>query len=210
MGCALAHETVTCVGRLRGLRWAVRVAMAFVAVVDWWQAVWTCPKPNIITHPQYFTYLFWLPTRKGLLHNNSGVSCVASSICAISPGRHVHPPGPALAAVPPQETVFRGFLLTSLTRFMPTWAAVLASSVGFGVAHLSARDLPVLSALGVLLGFSYVRSRNLLTPIIIHGAWNSGVLTLLFWLTSEGVDVTSMLQVGLVQRGQYRPAYRLQ
>lgn len=79
---------------------------------------------------------------------------------------------------------------------MPTWAAVLASSVGFGVAHLSARDLPVLSALGVLLGFSYVRSRNLLTPIIIHGAWNSGVLTLLFWLTSEGVDVTSMLQVG--------------
>ncbi|PNG99922.1 hypothetical protein TSOC_014288, partial [Tetrabaena socialis] len=91
------------------------------------------------------------------------------------------------------ETVFRGFLLTSLTRFMPTWAAVLASSGFFGLAHLSARDLPVLSALGLLLGWSYVRSRNLLTPIIIHGAWNSTVLTLLFWLASEGVDVQQLI-----------------
>jgi hypothetical protein len=53
----------------------------------------------------------------------------------------------------------------------------------------------VLVALGVLLGWSYVRSRNLLTPIIIHGAWNSGVLTLLFWLTSDGVDVLKLLEV---------------
>ncbi|PNW83179.1 hypothetical protein CHLRE_06g310050v5 [Chlamydomonas reinhardtii] len=92
-----------------------------------------------------------------------------------------------------EETVFRGFLLTSLTRFMPTWAAVVASSGFFGLAHLSPRDLPVLSALGLLLGWSYVRSRNLLTPILIHGAWNSGVLTVLFWLASEGVDVQQLI-----------------
>ncbi|GFR52801.1 hypothetical protein Agub_g15423 [Astrephomene gubernaculifera] len=92
-----------------------------------------------------------------------------------------------------EETVFRGFLLTSLTRFMPTWAAVVASSVSFGLAHLSARDLPVLSALGLLLGWSYVRSRNLLTPILIHGVWNSAVLTLLFFLAAEGVDVQQLL-----------------
>ncbi|EFJ52218.1 hypothetical protein VOLCADRAFT_120396 [Volvox carteri f. nagariensis] len=92
-----------------------------------------------------------------------------------------------------EETVFRGFLLTSLTRFMPTWAAVAASSVSFGLAHLSARDLPVLCALGLLLGWSYVRSRNLLTPIVIHGAWNSAVLTLLFWLAAEGVDVQQLI-----------------
>lgn len=92
-----------------------------------------------------------------------------------------------------EETVFRGFLLTSLTKFMPTWAAVVASSVAFGLAHLSARDLPVLSGLGMLLGFSYVRSRNLLTPILIHGAWNSGVLSLLFYLAAQGVDVQELL-----------------
>jgi hypothetical protein len=79
---------------------------------------------------------------------------------------------------------------------MPTWAAVVASSVAFGLAHLSARDLPVLSALGLLLGWSYVRSRNLLTPIVIHGAWNSAVLTLLFMLAAQGVDVQELITVG--------------
>jgi membrane protease YdiL (CAAX protease family) len=95
-----------------------------------------------------------------------------------------------------EETLFRGFLLASLTRFMPTWAAVVASSTAFGLAHLSLRDLPVLIALGCWLGAIYCRSRNLLTPIIVHGAWNSSVLTLLFWLTAHGVDVGKMLREG--------------
>lgn len=93
-----------------------------------------------------------------------------------------------------EETVFRGFLLASLTKFMPTWAAVVASSVTFGIAHLSSRDFPVLTALGILLGFSYVRSKNLLTPIVIHGAWNSLVLTILFALAASGLDLQELLQ----------------
>ncbi len=90
--------------------------------------------------------------------------------------------------------MFRGFLLPSLTKYVPTWAAILLSSVAFGAAHLSPRDLPVLVALGCLLGVSYVRSRNLLTPIVIHGAWNSTVLTLLFGLAASGIDIESALQ----------------
>lgn len=92
-----------------------------------------------------------------------------------------------------EETVFRGFLLTTLTKFMPTWVAVLISSFGFGAAHASARDLPQLAALGTLLGFSYVRSRNLLTPMLIHGAWNGTVLIALFTLASSGVDLQEVL-----------------
>lgn len=42
-----------------------------------------------------------------------------------------------------------------------------------------------LTALGFLLGFAYVRSRNLLTPMLIHGAWNGSVLTILFLLASQ-------------------------
>lgn len=53
--------------------------------------------------------------------------------------------------------MFRGFLLPSLTRFMPTWAALGVSSFAFGAAHMSARDLPVLCTLGLLLGTTYVR-----------------------------------------------------
>ena len=50
-----------------------------------------------------------------------------------------------------------------------------------------------LTALGFLLGFSYVRSRNLLTPMLIHGAWNGSVLTILFLLASQGVDIQELI-----------------
>jgi membrane protease YdiL (CAAX protease family) len=79
---------------------------------------------------------------------------------------------------------------------MSTPAAIFASSVAFGVAHLSLKDLPVLIALGCLLGALYVRSRNLLTPMIVHGVWNSTVLTILFALTASGVDVQQLLKEG--------------
>ena len=145
-----------------------------------------------------------------------------------------------------EETVFRGFLLTSLTKFMPTPAAVALSSVAFGLVHLTPRDfpqararardawggggarqtrrqapaqqqgwqrcvppltpapahpsprarlasLPQLTALGFLLGFTYVRSRNLLTPILIHGAWNGSVLTVLYLLAESGADIQKVI-----------------
>lgn len=92
-----------------------------------------------------------------------------------------------------EETVFRGFVLTSLTKWFPVPLAVLISAVAFGAAHLTPRDFPQLTALGILLGFTYVRSRNLLTPMMIHGAWNGTVLTLLFVLASYGVNVPEFL-----------------
>ena len=65
-------------------------------------------------------------------------------------------------------------------------AAIGLSSVAFGMAHLSVKDLPELTALGVLLGLTYIRSRNLLTPIVIHGLWNGIVLLVLFTVAKTG------------------------
>jgi uncharacterized protein len=95
-----------------------------------------------------------------------------------------------------EETVFRGFLLPSLSKVMPTPLAVLASAVAFGLVHLSPRDTPQLTALGILLGFSYVRSKNLLTPMMIHGAWNGTVLCVLYYLQANGVDVQKLIHGG--------------
>jgi len=75
-----------------------------------------------------------------------------------------------------EEVVFRGFLLASLTKWLPTPGAVLFSSVLFAGAHLAPRDFVELIVLGMILGFSYARTRNLLTPMLIHSMWNSGVL----------------------------------
>ena len=39
---------------------------------------------------------------------------------------------------------------------------------------------------GMVLGFSYARTRNLLTPMMIHSLWNSGVLVVVAVLVSSG------------------------
>jgi hypothetical protein len=86
-----------------------------------------------------------------------------------------------------EETVFRGFLLASLTKWLPAPGAVVFSSFIFGLAHLAPRDFPELVALGCVLGFSYVRTRNLLVPMFIHSCWNSGVLVLVLVAIHLGV-----------------------
>jgi membrane protease YdiL (CAAX protease family) len=85
-----------------------------------------------------------------------------------------------------EEYLFRGFVLTSLTRYMPTPAAICLSAALFAGAHFAPKDAPQLFALGLVLGSSYVRTRNLLTPMLIHGMWNGGVLSLLLVLQSAG------------------------
>lgn len=75
-----------------------------------------------------------------------------------------------------EETLFRGFFLTSLTRYLPTWGAIVVSGSLFAVAHLNLSDILPLTVLGIVLGFVYTRSRNLLSSILLHGIWNSGSL----------------------------------
>lgn len=92
-----------------------------------------------------------------------------------------------------EESVFRGFLLPSLSKYLPVPLAVVLSSAAFAAAHLSLRDAPVLFSLGCLLGFVYVRSRALASPMLVHGLWNGTVLTVLFALSASGVDLDAML-----------------
>ena len=54
-------------------------------------------------------------------------------------------------------------------------SALLLSSLGFGLIHLQPAALPVLSTLGLALGLAFLRTRNLLTSILVHGIWNGGV-----------------------------------
>ena len=79
-------------------------------------------------------------------------------------------------------------------RRMPTPAAVLLSSLIFAGAHLAPKDFPQLLGLGLVLGFSYVRTRNLLTPLLVHSLWNSGVLIVLTLLSAGGADMEQLLR----------------
>ncbi|MBD2039910.1 type II CAAX endopeptidase family protein [Microcoleus sp. FACHB-672] len=83
-----------------------------------------------------------------------------------------------------EELMFRGFLLPSLTRYVPVWGAIAASSLLFAIAHLNVSEVLPLATLGAVLGFIYTRSRNLLAPMLLHSLWNTGTLLSLFILGS--------------------------
>jgi hypothetical protein len=83
-----------------------------------------------------------------------------------------------------EEMMFRGFLLPSLTRYFPVGGAILISGLIFAFAHLNLSEVLPLLVLGMVLGFVYSRSRNLLSSMLLHSLWNSGTLLSLFVLGS--------------------------
>lgn len=91
----------------------------------------------------------------------------------------------AIAAPLFEEFLFRGFLLPSLTRYVPVWAAIGLSGLLFGVAHLSLSEILPLTSLGIILGTVYVRTRNLLAPMLLHSLWNSSTILSLYILGSN-------------------------
>lgn len=90
----------------------------------------------------------------------------------------------SIAAPVFEEIMFRGFLLPSLTRYVSVSGAIVLSGFIFAIAHLSLSEVLPLATLGMILGFVYTRSRNLLAPMLVHCLWNSGTLISLFILGS--------------------------
>ncbi|KAL6958799.1 hypothetical protein U1Q18_004684 [Sarracenia purpurea var. burkii] len=74
-----------------------------------------------------------------------------------------------------EEIVYRGFLLPSLTRYMPVWCSVLVSSLAFALAHFNLQRMLPLVFLGVVMGAVFARSKNLLPSMILHSLWNAFV-----------------------------------
>jgi membrane protease YdiL (CAAX protease family) len=71
-----------------------------------------------------------------------------------------------------EELVFRGFLLASLTRFLSPWWAVVVTALVFALCHFRLETVVPLLLLGLVLGGVYMRTNNLLPPILVHSLWN--------------------------------------
>jgi len=102
----------------------------------------------------------------------------------------------AIAAPFFEELLFRGFLLPSLisglSNWLPKvnsslciWIGICASGLIFATAHLNLADILPLTALGIVMGFVYVRSQNLLAPMLLHALWNSGTFFTLLVLNGS-------------------------
>eukprot|EP00873_Tetraselmis_striata_P034692 jgi/Tetstr1/454956/TSEL_041817.t1 len=83
-----------------------------------------------------------------------------------------------------EEVIFRGFLLPSISRYLPIQGAVFASSVCFAMAHFSIQRFLPLVFLGFVMGTVYVRTRNLLSSIALHSLWN---LYIFYQLAARGL-----------------------
>jgi len=76
-----------------------------------------------------------------------------------------------------EELFFRYLALGTLRRYMGLHSAVLVSSVMFGMAHVGQPfSIPVLTVVGIGLGYMRVASRGLALPMLMHFAHNLVVL----------------------------------
>lgn len=76
-----------------------------------------------------------------------------------------------------EELLMRGYVLTNLMGSMNKYAALMVSSGLFSLMHIGNPDYGWLSALelffaGILLGLSYIYTRNLWFPVALHFSWN--------------------------------------
>lgn len=86
----------------------------------------------------------------------------------------------ALAAPFVEEPLFRGYLLNALTKAMPLWGAVVASSLVFSATHLSVttdvRQLAKLFAAGMAYGAIRILSGRWQAAALAHLAVNLAVM----------------------------------
>lgn len=79
----------------------------------------------------------------------------------------------ALSPAVTEELFFRGALLSALRRGFPYWVCAVLEGVFFGAAHVTKGSLLPAALLGVVLTVLALRSRSLLPPVLMHGAYNA-------------------------------------
>lgn len=76
-----------------------------------------------------------------------------------------------------EELLMRGYILTNLMGSMNKYGALAVSSSLFSMMHMANADYGWFAALelffaGILLGLSFIYTRNLWFPIALHFSWN--------------------------------------
>jgi membrane protease YdiL (CAAX protease family) len=81
---------------------------------------------------------------------------------------------PAIA----EEIIFRAILFRWIEVFAGSWAALILSSLLFGLSHVANPNADLISTIGImleggiLLGAAYMLTRRLWFPMGIHASWN--------------------------------------
>ncbi len=73
-----------------------------------------------------------------------------------------------------EELLYRGFVLWMLAQWMPLWAAVVLSSIAFGLAHsYQGRDgMLRTGAIGLLFAVLFIASGSIWLPMLFHALFD--------------------------------------
>lgn len=100
-----------------------------------------------------------------------------------------------------EEVLLRGYVLKNLMVSFNKYIALLVSSLVFSLMHAANPNIDMLSFVnlflaGILLGLSYVYTRNLWFPIALHLSWN--LFQSLVGFNVSGQDIYSIVEFKLV------------
>jgi len=90
---------------------------------------------------------------------------------------------------PAEELLFRGAVQGRLRQSWGRWPAIIVATILFGLIHIPAVTggfgaqlsyALVAGILGVLLGYLYDYTRNIVVPAVVHGSYNATLFALLY------------------------------
>lgn len=99
-----------------------------------------------------------------------------------------------------EEVLFRGYVLKNLMTSFNKYVALIVSSIIFALLHginpnIDLFSLTNLFLAGILLGLSYIYTKNLWFPIALHLSWN--LFQTLFGFNVSGKDVYSIIEFSI-------------
>jgi membrane protease YdiL (CAAX protease family) len=120
-----------------------------------------------------------------------------------------------------EEILIRGIIFRIMEEKLGSYISLLISAIIFGALHLANPNSTIISALcvgmeaGILLGVSYIYSRNLWFPIAIHFAWNFVQSGIFGAITSGNEKSSSLLTtkitgIPIITGGEFGPEGTIQ
>lgn len=102
-----------------------------------------------------------------------------------------------------EEVLIRGYVLRNLMLSFNKYIALIISSVIFALMHIANPNITYLSLLdlflaGIVLGASYIYTKNLWFPIAMHFSWN--LFQALFGFNVSGLERYSIIEFSISKK----------
>lgn len=87
-----------------------------------------------------------------------------------------------------EEMLFRGILLRRFTLRWSPQKSIIISSIIFGIIHLNPINIVFAFALGCVLGYAYLKTKNIVIPMLLH-SFNNFLAYIQFVYTNQTTEI---------------------